>query len=207
MSSTSSYVLLDALLGLHLVDELLEVLLADLHHDVGEHLDEAAVAVPCPARVAALLGERLHHRLVQAEVEDRVHHARHRRARAGTDAHEERVVLVAELLAGALLELLDVLEDLLLDVVADHLAVVVVARAGLRRYRESLRNREAQSGHLGQIGALAAQQLAHVCIAFGLSRAEEVHILFLFAHFGCFFLVFHVWIKFPYILQNLRASV
>ena len=66
-----------ALLRLHLVDKLLEILLADLHDDVGEHLDEAAVAVPRPARILRFGGERLDHGFVEAEIENRVHHAGH----------------------------------------------------------------------------------------------------------------------------------
>src|SRR3712207_8058578 len=37
-------------------------------------------------------------------VQDRVHHPRHRLARAAADRHEQRVVVVAEALAGLLLE-------------------------------------------------------------------------------------------------------
>ena len=173
------------------MDQLLEVLLADLHHDVGEHLDEAAVAVPRPARVLGLLGERLDHGLVEAEVEDGVHHARHRRARAGADGDEQRVLGVAELLAGRLLELVDVLHDLRHDVVANLLAVVVVACTGLGRDGEALRHREPEARHLRQIRALAAQQLAHVRVAFGLAGSEEVDILLLILIHGfLFFLLF-----------------
>ena len=58
----------DTLLGLHVVDQLLEVLLADLHDDIGEHLDESAVAVPRPARVLRLVCEAFDYRLVKAEI-------------------------------------------------------------------------------------------------------------------------------------------
>ena len=185
-------VLLHALLRLHLVDELLEVLLADLHHDVGEHLDEAAVAVPRPARVLRLLRERIDDGLVEAEVEDRVHHARHGRAGAGAHGDEQGVLGVAELLAGGLLELADVLEHLVHDVVRDHASVVVVARAGLGGDREALRHRESETRHLREVRALAAQQLAHVGVAFRLARAEEVHVLRLVCHlFLSFLLVIH----------------
>ena len=147
---------LHALLRLELVDELLEVLLADLHDDVREHLDEATVAVPRPARILRLLGKRLDDLLVEAEVQDRVHHARHRGARARTDGNEERLLHIAELLAGGLLELLDILVDLIHDVVGDHLAVVVVARTRLGRNRKALRHGNPQASHLRKVSALAA---------------------------------------------------
>ena len=72
--------------------------------DVAVHLDEAAVAVPREARVAGLGRQRLDGLVVEAEVEDRVHHAGHRVAGAGADRHQQRVLQVAELLAGLLLE-------------------------------------------------------------------------------------------------------
>ena len=160
---SAAEVLLHALLRLHLVDELLEVLLADLHHDVGEHLDEAAVAVPRPARVLRLLREGVDDRLVEAEVEDRVHHARHRGAGAGAHGDEERVLRVAELLAGGLLELAHVLHDLAHDVVRDHAAVVVVARARLGGDREALRHREPEARHPSPRGSRPCRPAARAC--------------------------------------------
>ena len=70
-------VVLDALFLFHLVDELLEIFLADFHNDVREHLDEAAVAVPRPAGIAGFCGEYLNDFLVETEVKNSVHHAGH----------------------------------------------------------------------------------------------------------------------------------
>ena len=50
--------------------------------DIGVHLDEAAIAVPGEARVARHGSQALDRRIVEAEVEDGVHHSRHRHARA-----------------------------------------------------------------------------------------------------------------------------
>ena len=55
-------------------------------------------------RLAALGGEALHRGVVDAEVEDRVHHARHREDGARAHAHEQRPIRIAETAAGALLE-------------------------------------------------------------------------------------------------------
>ena len=80
--------------------------------------------------------------------------------------------MVAELLAGDLLHLLDVLHDLGHDLVVNLLAVLVVLGAGLGGDGEALGNRQTDVGHLGQIGALAAQQLTHGCVALGEQIAE-----------------------------------
>ena len=46
------YVLLNAFLLLHGVNELFKVLLAHFHNHIGIHLDKSSVAVPCPTRIA-----------------------------------------------------------------------------------------------------------------------------------------------------------
>jgi len=164
----------NALLLLHLVDELLEILLADLHNDVGIHLDEAAVAVPRPAGIVGLLGDDVHNVLIEAEVQDGIHHAGHGRACAGADGNEQRIVEVAELLAGDLLHLFHILHDLGEDLVVDLAAVLIILGAGLGGDGEALRDRQADVGHLGQVRALTAEQLAHIGVALG----KQVTILF-----------------------------
>ncbi len=91
----------DALALFHRVDELLKVLLADFHDDVGEHLDEAAVGVVDEALELGI-GVAGDHRgddvVVQTEVEDGVHHAGHGGAGAAAHGDEQGVLQVAELL-------------------------------------------------------------------------------------------------------------
>ena len=72
------------------LEDVLEHAVVDAQHDVGIHLDEAAVAVVGEARVARLGGQALHRLVVEAEVEDGVHHARHRRARARAHRDQQR---------------------------------------------------------------------------------------------------------------------
>lgn len=177
-------VLRDALLFLHLVDELFKVFLADFHDDVGEHLDETAVAVVRPAGIARLFGDDFDDFFVEAEVEDGVHHARHGSARARTDGDEQRVLLVAELFAADLFHLGDVLHDLLLDIGIDLPAVFIILRARFGGDGEALRNGKADLGHLRKVRALAAEKLAHLCVPF----REEIAIL-LFCHKNSFLLI------------------
>ena len=166
---------LDALGFLHLVDDLLEVALAQLHDHVAEHLDETAVAVVGETGVAGLGGQTLDHLVVQAQVQDGVHHAGHGGTGAGTHRHQQGVGHVTELLAGDLLHLADVFVDVGHDLLVDLAAVVVILGAGLGADGEALGHRHAGVGHLGQVRALAAQDLAHVLIAF----AEQIKILLL----------------------------
>ena len=173
------HVLLDALFGLHLVDDLLKALLGQLHHHVGEHLDEAAVGVVGETGIVGELGQALHHHVVEAQVEDGVHHTRHGGPGAGADGDQQGVLGVGELLAADLLHLAQVLVNLGLDVLVDLTAIVIVLGAGLGGDGKALRHRHTQVGHFSQVGALAAQQLPHGAVAFG----EQVDVLVRIAHF------------------------
>ena len=167
------HVLGHALLLLHGIDQLLKVLLADLHDHIGIHLDKAAIAIPRPAGVVGLLGDHVHHVLIQTQVQNGVHHAGHGGAGAGAHGYQQGIFQIAELLAGDLLHLLDILHDLGHDLVIDLTAVLIILGAGLGGDGKALGNGQADVGHLGQVGSLAAQQLAHLRIAFG----EQVTIL------------------------------
>ena len=77
-----------------------------IEHDVAVHRDEAAVRVVGEARVAGERDQALHGLVVEAEVEDGVHHARHRGARAGAHRHQQRVGWITELAAEHFLDAL-----------------------------------------------------------------------------------------------------
>ena len=102
---------------------------ADAVNDLAVHLHEAAVGVEGEACVARRGGEPLHRRVVQSEVEDRVHHSRHRDR--GTRAHrdEQGVAVVAEALARPFLERRDVLVDLRVETVRSLPASIEIGTA------------------------------------------------------------------------------
>ena len=139
------------------------MLVADAEHDVGIHGDEAAIAVIGEAAVAGFLRQRLDGLVVEAEIEHGIHHARHRGARAGAHRHQQRIVLVAEGLAG----------DACRRAPAPSrpaprrsfgycLLLRVVVSADVGGDGEARRHRQAEIGHFGKTRALAAQQIAHV---------------------------------------------
>ena len=155
---------------------MLEVLLADLHNDVGEHLDETAVGVidkPCESGIGIALDHGIDNIIVQAQIQNGIHHAGHGGTGAGTDGDQQRVGEIAELLAVDLLHLIHVLHDLGHDLIIDFLAVLVVLGAGLRRNSKALGNRQSDSGHFRQIRTLATQKLSHGTVTLG----EQINIL------------------------------
>ena len=103
-------VILDPVLVFEVINDLLErvVVLAftllHAHDHVAIHLEEAAVGIVGEPRVTRLCGDGLHDRVVHAQVEDRVHHARHGVPRAGADGQQQRVFRAAELLANGFLD-------------------------------------------------------------------------------------------------------
>jgi hypothetical protein len=156
---------------------LFEQLAVDAEHDVSVHLDEAAVAVEGEAPICGRLGQSLDGLVVQAEVEDGVHHAGHARARAGTHRHQQRHRAVAEVPAHDLLDPRELREHLLLDAGRKAPPASVVVGTHLGRDGEAGGNRHAETCHLGQIRALAAQELAHPRAPLGSSPSEEVDLL------------------------------
>ncbi len=145
-------------LGLGGVEGMLERLAVDSEHDPAVHGDEPAVRVVGEPGVVGRMGEAFDALVVEAEVQDGVHHARHRELGARTDADEQRIERIAELATHCLLELEDMLGDLFVE--ARRPAAVHVVATGIGGNRESRRDGKLQdAGHLGQVGPLASQQV------------------------------------------------
>ncbi len=167
---------LGALRLLRRVERGIELLSLHAHHDAPEHLDEAPVGVPAEAFVAGQSDETLERLLVQAQVENRVHHAGHGELGARPDGDEERVGRAAELLAGFALDRLDRLQHVVPGAVREALAAGEIVVAGFRGDREAGRDRQACIRHLGEAGALAAEQVAHRGVALSVAAAEGVDV-------------------------------
>ena len=143
---------------LELVERVLEAVAVDPLDHLAEHLDQPPVRVEREPPVARPRREPFRRRVAEAEVEDRVHHPRHRDR--GTRAHrdEQRVVGVAEALAGLLLEPPHVLGHLVLEPVR-NVALGHVRAAGVGRDREPGRHGQPHQRHLREADPLAAEQL------------------------------------------------
>ena len=72
---------------------------AHLEHDIAVHVDEAPVAVVGEPPVARQRCQPFDGLVVQTEIQDGVHHPRHRFAGTGANRHQQRIVSVAEALA------------------------------------------------------------------------------------------------------------
>ena len=177
----------DAFFLFEFVNESFEVLLADFHNDVGEHLNKTSVAVPSPSGIAGFLCQNFHNVVVETEVEDCVHHTGHGRSCARTNGNEKRIFFVTEFHARFFFELGDVFHDFRFDVVVDLSAVLIVLSACFGRNSETVRNRKTDVGHFCEVCALAAEKFTHFCIAFGkLINVFFAHLEFLLKDFFIF---------------------
>ena len=179
---------IDLVLGLDLAERLLKMFVLHTHDDVTEHVDQAAIRVIGKSLVAGRF-RLTHHRFVgQSKIQNRIHHAGHGDGRTTADRDQQGILLVAELLAQFLLQRLDLGGDLLRQARRQFAARFVIGRTTLGRDREPGRHGKSNSGHLGQIGTLATQQLFLLAVAVGARLAEIVGHLrlgHLFIYFLC----------------------
>ena len=176
-------------LGHHAVELLADALaigrfdaLGLLHDDIGVHHDQAPVGVIDETRVAGLLDHARQRRGAQTDVEDGVHHARHGTAGAAAAADEERILRVAELLAHDGLGGLQGFRYFALQVFGISAAEGIILGAAFRRDGESGRNRHSQFAHFREVGAFAAEELAHLAVTFGLLSAETIDSFLVLEH-------------------------
>ena len=147
-----------------------------MQHDVAVHLNESTKRVEGESGTAAVVSKTLNGPIVQPEVEDRLHHPRHRHRRTRSHRHEQRVVRIAEALAGRLLESAHVLLDFLLQP-RGRLTGPQKFDAAVARDREARRYGNAKIGHLGEVCAFAAEGFLHVLRSLGTPGAEEIDTL------------------------------
>ena len=158
------------------VEHFVESRLRNLQHHVAEHLDQAAIGIVGKAWIVAALRQCLDALIVEAEIENRVHHARHGKLRARAHAYQQRILALAEFLALQLLQLGQRLFHLAVNFLRNA-SVPHVFATGLGLDGEAWRHWQAGVRHLGQAGAFSAEIVFHLAVAIGLAAAEEVDVL------------------------------
>ena len=113
--------------------------------------------------------------VIEAEIEDRIHHARHRHAGAGADRDQQGVFDLAEAGANRVLQCRHGGIDLGVEIDGIDPAGGVIGRADLGRDGKSGGYRQAECRHFGEICPLAAQQVFHIGAAFILAAAKAVN--------------------------------
>ena len=166
----------DVVIELEGLQYLLEFVMFDVQHDIAIHLNEAAIAVIGETRIARTGGEPLHRRVVEAEIEHGIHHARHRHPGARPDRDQQRIGDIAEAGAHCRFQHRHGGVDLRRQTVGEAVGIGIEGGTDLGRDGEAGRHRQTQTRHFGEVGALGAQQAAHVGAALGAVAAEAIDI-------------------------------
>ena len=146
-------------------DNAIEDRTLDPEDDVREHRNEATVGIPRESFVPRRRREGRNGFIVEAKVEDRVHHTGHREARATAHGNEQRILRSAERLSGAALDLTDRALDLRVETVRHLSSESLIFETDLGRDGEARWHRKAGSRHLRKARSLASQQVAHLAAA------------------------------------------
>ncbi len=160
----------DAVLLLDPVEHAFEECDVDTHDGIPEHLHESTVGIPGEALPLGGLTQSEHRQVVQTDVQDGLHHARHGERRRA-DRQQQRVVHLPQPLAGGTLQRCQVFPDLAVQILRGLAGGQEVA-ARLGGDGEAGRNGQSHACHLREVGALVAEQIGHVTAALG----EVVHV-------------------------------
>ena len=142
-----------------------------VQHDVGKHLDEAPITVVGKARVVGLFRQARGDFVIQAEIENGVHHARHRHWRAGANREQQRIPGITKARAHFLLHQIEGNPVFLLEQGGQFIARFKKLAAGVCGDNKTKGHRQAEAGHLAQICALTAEQIPILLAAF----VKQVH--------------------------------
>ena len=146
--------------------DILERRRLDTQHHTAEYLQEPAVRVVGWALIAHESGQALRYILVDAEVQDGVHHPRHGISGTRTYRYQEWVGRRPEFSPDGLLEPPHVFSYVLPQPFGKSVTSFVLLPAGFGCDGEPGRHGESQTRHLSHVGALTAQQVTHTSIAF-----------------------------------------
>ena len=151
----------DAVFVLESRDCVLEVLAFDSHNDISVHLHETAEAVPCETGIGVCFNKTFKRIFIETEVKNRVHHARHRGARAAADRKKKRILRITELFAHNFFNFLKIFVNLLCKFWRIVSVVFIVNGAHIGCNRETGGNRNFHVAHFGEVGALSAESVLH----------------------------------------------
>jgi len=166
----------DAPIFLRDLQRFLERAMIQLEHDVGIHLDEAAIAVPGEAVVARNPRQSLDRLVVEAKVQHRVHHARHRYPRARADRNQQGIGRFAEPLARYCFDMGNALCNFCAQGIGEGATLLIITRAHGGRDGEAGRHRQADRGHTVKVRTLASKQVLVAIAAVGDAAPEPIDV-------------------------------
>ena len=157
-------------------------------NDVSIHLDEAAIAVPSETLILGRGSERKNRLIIEAEIQDGVHHARHGVTSTGAHSNEKRHAFgITEFGVHDFFHGGDTGFHLLLEISGIALLVRVEVSADFRADRESGRNRQTDAAHFREVRSFAAEQRFHGAVTVRFSCSEGINVFHFLCAASCLF--------------------
>ena len=157
---------LDACTALDRLKVLIEMMIVHPQRDLAKQLDETTISVITEAFVAGELDQPGQGGLIQAQIEDGVHHARHGHRRAGAYRDQQRIARTAKLLAGFFFQPGHMCPHIVHHAIGQAIIGNVV-QAGFRTDDEARRHPQPDLRHFAEVGPFTAQQHFILAVAFG----------------------------------------
>ena len=147
-------------------------------NDVAIHLNEATIAVPCETLVLGGFGKCLDGFVIKTEVEDGVHHTRHRVTGTGANCEKKwKSFIVAKFVAHDFFHVGDACFHLRTQNFRISFLVIVVVSADFGGDGETCRNRKTDDGHFGKVCTFTSEEFFHFAVSIGFTCAPSINIL------------------------------
>ena len=148
-------------------------------HHVAIHLHETTVRVPCKACIARLARQAFHHFVIQAKIQDSVHHARHGSACTRTNGNQQRILHITEFGTHQRLHMGNGLFNFVLQQSNDFiLPHFIIFRTNFCRYCKARRNRNPYKVHFCKVGTFPTQKVSHIGLSFCLAVTKGINSFF-----------------------------
>ena len=145
---------------------------------ISVHLYKTAVAIVGEARIAGLLDQTLDSRVVEAQVQHSVHHARHRHPSTRADREQQRIFRIAKAPAHDLLDPCQAVTDLFIQLRWVAVLARIIVGTYLGGDRHARRHRQPQASHLGQVRTLATEQPVEPGVTLSFATTKRVNVAF-----------------------------
>ena len=132
-----------------------------VHHHVGVDLEEPPVGVVSGTSVTHQRGQAINYLVIDAQVQDGVHHSGHRDFGPGAHRQQQRVGAGAETPIHDLFQAGHILLNGCPETSRKLFTVSEIFKTGLGGYDESWGNGQAQAGHLTQAAPFTAKKVTH----------------------------------------------
>ena len=124
---------------------------------VSVHLHEPAIGVVGKASITRLGCQAQDSRVIQAKIQDRIHHPRHAHPGSRTNRHQKRIDRIAKLGAHDLFHVPEIFRNLVFQACRIAPVVVIKSRTHISGNCESRWNRNTKATHLCESGALSTE--------------------------------------------------